>query len=74
MVGVPEADVIEENDPVVVRERGPDVSPHGLIAAEAVREEHGLRVARPVLDDVGAGENAHALTVTANGGRAALSN
>ena len=37
------AHVVEEHDAVVVLEGGRDEPPHVLIAAEAVREEHGLR-------------------------------
>jgi hypothetical protein len=53
------ADVIEEHDSVAVGERGPDVAPHVLIAAESVCEEHGLSAGEPVLADVVAGGDAH---------------
>src|SRR5690242_4860050 len=42
-VGFTRANVIEQYDAVVVLERGHDESPHVLIAAEAVREQHRLR-------------------------------
>ena len=44
-IGLARADVVEQDDPVVVLERGRDEAPHVLVAAEAVREEHGLGAA-----------------------------
>jgi hypothetical protein len=42
-VGLPRADVIEEDDAVVVLERRGHEAPHVLVAPEAVGEQHGLR-------------------------------
>ena len=52
MIRAAEAHVIEEDDPVILRESGPDVPPHALITAEAVRREHRLCIVRPMLDGV----------------------
>src|SRR5829696_778014 len=60
MIRVAEAHMIEEDDPMILRERRPDVPPHRLVAAEAVREEHRLPILRPMLDDVVASPNPHA--------------
>ena len=57
-VGLARADVVEQDDPVVVLERGRDEAPHVLVAAEAVGEQHRLRAARRNADVV-AGDNGH---------------
>lgn len=36
------ADVVEEDDPMLVREGGSHEAPHVLVAPEAVGEDHGL--------------------------------
>jgi hypothetical protein len=51
--------MVEEDDPVVLSESGPDVPPHALITSKAMREEHRSRSTRSVLDDVVAGQNSH---------------
>ena len=41
-VGIAGANIIEENNPIVVRECGHDEAPHVLVAAKAVCEKHRL--------------------------------
>ena len=40
MVGAARADVVEEDDAILVLERGRDQAPHVLVAAEPVGEQH----------------------------------
>ena len=55
-VGAARADVVEEDDPMIVREGGRDEPPHVLVAPEPVREEHRLPRHAPAHVDVVAGD------------------
>src|SRR5205085_12032058 len=48
-IGMARTDVIEQNDFVVIRERGYHESPHVLVAAKPMRQKHRLSA---VADDV----------------------
>ncbi len=58
-VGLAGADIVEQDDAEAVLERRPDVAPHDLVAAEAVREDHRPAIGGTVQLDVVASEDTH---------------
>ena len=60
LVGLSGADIVEEDDAIVVLEGGDDVPPHVLIAAEAMSEQHGPGTLAGDADVVAFDDVAHA--------------